>query len=181
MPIINVVCIGLARGRQLRLYWCHGFISTMRSTIWRGQPTAHGEANWRMPGNNSKPCRNRCSVLALTGGFSLARANRLRQDAPRQGHARDRGGVPTVYPDRAFLDNCTVPKIFVQSTRDEFGPVEGTGVRSACGTETVVASGGSRTASSRVRWNNESRGIPADGDDPFQVMEHHVHGNRFPG
>jgi alpha/beta superfamily hydrolase len=33
-------------------------------------------------------------------------------------------GFPTAYADRAFLDNCAVPRIFVQSTRDEFGPVE---------------------------------------------------------
>jgi uncharacterized protein len=33
-------------------------------------------------------------------------------------------GFPTVYKDRANLEGCTVPRIFVQSTRDEFGPVE---------------------------------------------------------
>jgi alpha/beta superfamily hydrolase len=32
-------------------------------------------------------------------------------------------GFPTVYKDRSFLDNCTVPRIFIQSTRDQFGPV----------------------------------------------------------
>jgi alpha/beta superfamily hydrolase len=33
-------------------------------------------------------------------------------------------GFPTVYKDRAFLDNCTVPRIFIQSTHDQYGPVE---------------------------------------------------------
>ena len=33
-------------------------------------------------------------------------------------------GFPIVYKDREYLDGCTVPRIFVQSTRDEFGPVE---------------------------------------------------------
>jgi uncharacterized protein len=33
-------------------------------------------------------------------------------------------GFPTVYQDRTFLDNCTIPRIFVQSTRDEYGPIE---------------------------------------------------------
>jgi alpha/beta superfamily hydrolase len=33
-------------------------------------------------------------------------------------------GFPTVYKDRVYLGGCTVPRIFVQSTRDEFGPVE---------------------------------------------------------
>jgi alpha/beta superfamily hydrolase len=33
-------------------------------------------------------------------------------------------GFPTVYKDRSYLEGCGVPRIFVQSTRDEFGPVE---------------------------------------------------------
>jgi len=32
-------------------------------------------------------------------------------------------GFPTVYRDRSYLDGCTVPRVFVQSTYDEFGPV----------------------------------------------------------
>jgi alpha/beta superfamily hydrolase len=32
-------------------------------------------------------------------------------------------GFPTVYKDRSYLNGCTVPRIFVQSTNDEFGPV----------------------------------------------------------
>ncbi|MGH9559461.1 MAG: alpha/beta hydrolase [Bryobacteraceae bacterium] len=32
-------------------------------------------------------------------------------------------GFPTVYPERSYLNGCTVPRIFVQSTRDQFGPV----------------------------------------------------------
>jgi uncharacterized protein len=31
-------------------------------------------------------------------------------------------GFPTVYKDRGYLEGCTVPRIFVQSTQDEFGP-----------------------------------------------------------
>jgi alpha/beta superfamily hydrolase len=33
-------------------------------------------------------------------------------------------GFPTVYKDRSFLEGCTVPRIFIQSTRDQYGPVE---------------------------------------------------------
>jgi uncharacterized protein len=33
-------------------------------------------------------------------------------------------GFPTVYKDRAYLEGCTVQRVFIQSTRDEFGPVE---------------------------------------------------------
>ena len=32
-------------------------------------------------------------------------------------------GFPTIYHDRAYLDSCTVPRVFVQSTRDQYGPV----------------------------------------------------------
>lgn len=32
-------------------------------------------------------------------------------------------GFPTVYRDRSYLEGCTVPRVFVQSTHDEYGPV----------------------------------------------------------
>ncbi len=32
-------------------------------------------------------------------------------------------GFPTVYPDRSFLDGCTIQRIFVQSTHDQYGPL----------------------------------------------------------
>jgi alpha/beta superfamily hydrolase len=31
-------------------------------------------------------------------------------------------GFPTTYKDHSYLQGCTVPKIFVQSTRDQYGP-----------------------------------------------------------
>jgi alpha/beta superfamily hydrolase len=31
-------------------------------------------------------------------------------------------GFPTVYSDQSFLDECTRPRVFIQSTNDEFGP-----------------------------------------------------------
>ncbi|MBX9600599.1 MAG: alpha/beta hydrolase [Bryobacteraceae bacterium] len=33
-------------------------------------------------------------------------------------------GFPTIYPDRDFLENCTVPRYFIQSSNDEYGPLE---------------------------------------------------------
>jgi alpha/beta superfamily hydrolase len=33
-------------------------------------------------------------------------------------------GFPTVYKDRSYLNQCLVPRIFIQSTRDEFGPAD---------------------------------------------------------
>ncbi len=32
-------------------------------------------------------------------------------------------GFPAIYKDHSYLDNCTVPRIFVQSTNDQFGSV----------------------------------------------------------
>lgn len=32
-------------------------------------------------------------------------------------------GFPTIYKDRSYLSQCTLPRQFVQSTADEFGPV----------------------------------------------------------
>ena len=32
-------------------------------------------------------------------------------------------GFPTVYKDRSYLEGCAVPRYFVQSTNDEFGPI----------------------------------------------------------
>jgi alpha/beta superfamily hydrolase len=32
-------------------------------------------------------------------------------------------GFPTVYADRSYLEGCAVPRVFIQSTNDEFGPL----------------------------------------------------------
>jgi uncharacterized protein len=32
-------------------------------------------------------------------------------------------GFPTIYRDTSYLDGCVVPRIFVQSTHDQFGPL----------------------------------------------------------
>jgi alpha/beta superfamily hydrolase len=31
-------------------------------------------------------------------------------------------GFPTVYKDRSYLENCTLPRVFIQSTHDQYGP-----------------------------------------------------------
>jgi hypothetical protein len=33
-------------------------------------------------------------------------------------------GYPTSYKDNAFLETCTVPRVFVHSTHDQYGPLE---------------------------------------------------------
>jgi len=72
--------------------------------------------------------RNRYPDLPFTlAGFSFGARIALRlacagaeQEKPRRVIAV---GFPTVYRDRSYLEGCTVPRTFVQSTNDEFGPV----------------------------------------------------------
>jgi|SRR5665213_2121614 len=70
----------------------------------------------------------RYPTLPLTlAGFSFGSRIALRMGCAPEGPAARRViavGFPTVYKDRAFLDNCVVPRIFIQSTHDQFGPVE---------------------------------------------------------
>ena len=70
---------------------------------------------------------SRYPALPLTlAGFSFGSRNVLRMGCAPHSLAPARViavGFPTVYKDRSFLDNCTVPRIFIQSTRDQFGPV----------------------------------------------------------
>jgi alpha/beta superfamily hydrolase len=58
-------------------------------------------------------------------GFSFGSRIALRLGCEGTGATRVIAvGFPTVYKDRSYLDGCTLPRVFVQSTRDEFGPVE---------------------------------------------------------
>ena len=70
---------------------------------------------------------SRYPALPLTlAGFSFGSRIALRMGCAPGGLAPRRViavGFPTVYKDRAFLDNCGVPRVFIQSTRDQYGPV----------------------------------------------------------
>jgi alpha/beta superfamily hydrolase len=69
--------------------------------------------------------KQRYPELPLTlGGFSFG--SRIALQLGCAGVAARRViavGFPSVYKDRSYLNGCTIPKIFVQSTRDEFGPL----------------------------------------------------------
>jgi uncharacterized protein len=71
---------------------------------------------------------SRYPALPLTlAGFSFGSRIVLRMGCAPHSLAPARViavGFPTVYKDRSFLENCTVPRIFIQSTRDQFGPVD---------------------------------------------------------
>jgi alpha/beta superfamily hydrolase len=68
--------------------------------------------------------RGRYPQLPFTvGGFSFGSRIALRLGC---GIARRviAVGFPAAYRDKASLDTCTTPRVFIQSTRDQFGSVE---------------------------------------------------------
>lgn len=69
--------------------------------------------------------RSRYPDLPFTlAGFSFGSRIALRIGCAGVGARRIIAvGFPTVYKDRTYLDGCSTPKTFVQSTNDEFGPV----------------------------------------------------------
>jgi hypothetical protein len=69
--------------------------------------------------------RERYPTLPFTlAGFSFGSRIVLRMGCGGIGSRRVIAvGFPSVYRDRSYLEGCTVPRIFVQSTNDEFGPL----------------------------------------------------------
>jgi alpha/beta superfamily hydrolase len=70
--------------------------------------------------------RERYPKLPVTlAGFSFG--SRIALQIACGDHAKPRRviavGFPTVYRDRSYLEGCTAPRIFVQSTNDQYGPV----------------------------------------------------------
>jgi alpha/beta superfamily hydrolase len=68
--------------------------------------------------------RSRYPHLPFTlAGFSFGSRIALRLGCEGVGARRVIAvGFPTVYKDRSYLEDCSLPRIFVQSTNDEFGP-----------------------------------------------------------
>ena len=89
---------------------------------------AHGEGELDDARIALEVLLSRYPALPLTlAGFSFGSRIALRMGCAPDAPAPRRViavGFPTVYKDRSFLDNCVAPRIFIQSTRDQFGPVE---------------------------------------------------------
>lgn len=70
--------------------------------------------------------RARYPELPFTlAGFSFGSRIALRIACARAGARRAIAvGFPTIYQDHDYLDHCTVPRIFIQSTHDQYGPVD---------------------------------------------------------
>src|SRR4029077_13511098 len=69
--------------------------------------------------------RGRYPGLPFTlAGFSFGSRIVLRMGCGEIGASRVIAvGFPTTYKDNPYLKGCTVPKVFVQSTRDQYGPI----------------------------------------------------------
>ena len=89
---------------------------------------AHGEGELEDTRIALDVLLSRYPALPLTlAGFSFGSRIVLRMGCAPHGPATRRViavGFPTVYKDHSFLEGCTVPRIFIQSTRDQYGPVE---------------------------------------------------------
>jgi len=69
--------------------------------------------------------RQRYPTLPFTlAGFSFGSRIALRMGCAGAGSRRVIAvGFPSTYRDRSYLEGCTIPRVFVQSTNDEFGPL----------------------------------------------------------
>ena len=86
---------------------------------------AHGEGELEDARVALAYLRGRYPGLPFTlAGFSFGSRIALRLGCEGAGARRVIAvGFPTTYKDRSFLENCTVPRTFIQSTRDQFGPI----------------------------------------------------------
>jgi uncharacterized protein len=86
---------------------------------------AHGEGELEDARAALAYLRGRYPGLPFTlAGFSFGSRIVLRLGCDGSGARRVIAvGFPTAYKDNSYLQGCTVPKVFVQSTRDQYGPI----------------------------------------------------------
>jgi alpha/beta superfamily hydrolase len=86
---------------------------------------AHGEGELEDARVALAYLRGRYPGLPFTlAGFSFGSRIALRLGCEGVGARRVIAvGFPTTYKDRSFLEDCTLPRIFIQSTRDQYGPI----------------------------------------------------------
>jgi alpha/beta superfamily hydrolase len=120
----NKVVYRIARG--LRRAGCAVLRFNYRGVNLSDGSYAHGEGETEDARAGLAYLRGRYPQLPYTlAGFSFGARIVLQLGCEQSGARRVIAvGFPAVYKDRANLDGCTVPRIFVHSTRDEFGSVE---------------------------------------------------------
>jgi alpha/beta superfamily hydrolase len=86
---------------------------------------AHGEGELEDARAALAYLRGRYPNLPFTlAGFSFGSRIVLRMACGKIGARRVIAvGFPTTYKDNSDLQGCTVPKVFVQSTQDQYGPI----------------------------------------------------------
>jgi len=86
---------------------------------------AHGEGELEDARAALAYLRGRYPGLPFTlAGFSFGSRIVLRLGCEGIGARRVIAvGFPTTYKDRTFLEGCAVPRVFIQSTRDQYGSV----------------------------------------------------------
>ena len=87
---------------------------------------AHGEGELDDASAALQYLRTRYPSLPFTiAGFSFGSRIALRLACSNVGAARVIAvGYPTSYKDNTFLETCTIPRIFIHSTNDQYGPLE---------------------------------------------------------
>lgn len=87
---------------------------------------AHGEGELQDAQTALAYLRSRYPQLPfLLAGFSFGSRIVLRMGCGGAGATQVIAvGFPTTYKDRSFLDDCSIPRVFVQSTHDEHGPLD---------------------------------------------------------
>jgi alpha/beta superfamily hydrolase len=119
----NKVTYRLARG--LRKAGCAVLRFNYRGVNLSEGQYAHGEGEMEDARSGLSFLRHRYPELPFTlAGFSFGARIVLRLGCERIGARRMiAAGFPTVYKDVAYLNGCKVPRIFVQSTHDQYGPL----------------------------------------------------------
>jgi uncharacterized protein len=86
---------------------------------------AHGEGELEDARAALAYLRGRYPSLPFTlAGFSFGSRIALRLGCEGAGARRVIAvGFPTTYKDRSYLENCTLPRVFIQSTHDQYGPI----------------------------------------------------------
>jgi len=86
---------------------------------------AHGEGELEDAHAALVYLRGRYPDLPFTlAGFSFGSRIVLRMGCGKIGARRVIAvGFPATYKDNSYLEGCSIPKIFVQSTRDQYGPI----------------------------------------------------------
>jgi alpha/beta superfamily hydrolase len=119
----NKVVYRIARG--LRSSGCVVLRLNYRGVNLSEGEYAHGEGEMEDARAALGYLRERYPDLPFTlAGFSFGSRIVLRMGCSRIGARRVIAvGFPTTYKDRSFLEDCAVPRVFIQSTHDQYGPV----------------------------------------------------------